>query len=58
MRIEVLADLHGPYRCPQIDIDAVICLGDVPNAVLEQAQDSVYAWQTTDPGDIRSSFPK
>jgi len=40
MRIEVLADLHGPYWQPQVGIDAVISLGDVPNGVLEQARDS------------------
>ena len=40
MRIEVLADLHGPYWQPQSSIDAVISLGDVPNSVLEMARDS------------------
>jgi Icc-related predicted phosphoesterase len=39
MRIEVLADLHGPYWHPQDGIDAVISLGDVPNEVLEKARD-------------------
>ena len=40
MRIEVLADLHGPYWQPQAGVDAVISLGDVPNEVLVMARDS------------------
>jgi Icc-related predicted phosphoesterase len=40
VRIEILADLHGPYWKPQANIDALISLGDVPNNVLEQARDS------------------
>jgi hypothetical protein len=41
MRIEVLADLHGPYWHPQDGIDAVISLGDMPNEVLEKARGHV-----------------
>jgi predicted phosphodiesterase len=40
VRIELLADLHDFIWKPQAGIEALISLGDVPNAVLEQARDA------------------